>query len=649
MIDFLGFIIVKALSFILSGVPLGLALWIGRRGGDFACFVNSKRRAIAYANLKSAFPEKDAAEIKKILKAHYENLGMSVIELLKLSAMGKGYLDRYVKMNGVKNIDEAIQGGKGLIFLTAHFGNWEVASLAVSSRGYTMSVFAREQKYTRLNDILNKNREMTGCKVVTKGFSVRGIIKTLKDNGMIGMLGDQDAGANGVFVDFLNRPASFAPGAVIFSLKTGAITLPSFIRRIGNSEHLVEMNEPLELIDTGERDKDVKENLKAISRIMEDHIKRFPDQWLWSHKRWKSTPQRTVLVLSDGKAGHLNQAMAVADMVKEALGSRLKARGIEEKPIVKIEVVEINFKNRLMRIFLDLASVFSGKRCQGCMRCVRFCLRKDTFDQIKNKYADIIISCGASTVGVNSFLKYENNAKVIAIMKPGLGRSKKFNVIILPRHDVPLTLALSPRRRGNHILVTETAPNRLKAEGLRLKGIGLLIGGDAKDFRLQKETVEKAIDAILKIASEIDYDIFATTSRRTSIEIDKSVKDKLSNNKRCKLLVIANEKNKTGAVQEIISQSEVVIVSPESISMISEAVSSGRYVIVFKNESRETKYEIRNTKYEKSLMNLEMQDFIKTATVDEIYDAIKTLLTRRPPIRELGDREKIIKKLEDII
>ena len=632
-IDFLGFIIVKALSFILFCTPLGLALWIGRCGGYFACCVNSKRRAIAYANLKSAFPEKGTAEIKKILKAHYENLGMSVIELLKFSAMGKGYLDRYVEISGVKNIDEAIQRRKGLIFLTAHFGNWEIASLAVSSRGYAMSVFAREQKYTKLNDILNKNRKMTGCRVVTKGFSIREIIKTLKDNGMIGMLGDQDAGANGVFVNFLNRPASFAPGAVIFALKTGAKTLPSFIRRIGNSKHLVEINESLELVDTGERDKDVRENLKAISRIMEDYIKRFPDQWLWSHKRWKSTPQRTVLVLSDGKAGHLNQVMAVADMVKEVLGSRLKAKGIEEKPIVKIEVVEINFKNRLMRIFLDLASVFAGKRCQGCLRCVKFCLKKDTFDQIKNKYADIIISCGAPTVGVNSFLKHENNARAIAIMKPGLGRSKKFNMVILPRHD-------APRKSRSNILITETAPNRLKAEGLRSKGIGLLIGGDAKNFKLQKETIGKTIDAILKISSEIDYDIFATTSRRTSLEIDKSVKDRLSNNKRCKLLVIANENNKAGAMQEILSQSEVVIVSPESISMISEAVSSGRYVVVFGN---------CQGKYAKNIKNLEKQDLIKIVTVDEIYDVIKTLLTQRPPIKKLGDREKIMKRLEGII
>ncbi len=634
-IDFLGFIAIKAFSLILFCIPLRLALWIGRRGGDLAYFVNAKRRSIAYANLKSAFPEKEAVEIKKILRAHYENLGMSVIELLKFSVTGKGYLDKYVEMNGVENIDDAVQKGKGLIFLTAHFGNWEIASLAASSRGYAMSVFAREQKYTKLNDILNKNREMTGCRVIAKGFSAREIIKTLKDNGMIGMLGDQDAGANGVFVDFLNRPASFAPGAVIFALKTGAMILPSFIRRVECDRHFIKVNKPLELIDTGEKAKDIKENLKAISRIMEDYIKRFPDQWLWSHKRWKSTPQRTVLVLSDGKAGHLNQAMAVAEMIKGTLGCRLKTKGIEEKPIVNIKVVEINFKNKLMRMFLDMASIFAGRRCQGCLRCVKFCLKRDTFGQIKNKYADIVISCGASTVSVNSFLKYENNAKAIVIMKPGLGRSKKFNLIILPRHDA----ALMPEGRGN-ILVTEAAPNRVKGGGLKVKGIGLLIGGDTKNFKLEKKAIEQVVDAVAKIAEEMQREIFVSTSRRTSKEIDKSVKDKLSNNKRCRLLVIANEKNKTGAVQEILSQSEVAIVSPESISMISEAVSSGKYVVAFGS---------CQGKYAKNIKNLETRGFIKTAAAGNIHNVIKTLLTQRPPIRQLDDREKIMGRLKAIV
>jgi len=638
IIDFLGFIILKALSIFFCCTPLPIALWVGRRAGDLVYLVNSKRRSIAYANLKSSFPEKDACEIRRITKAHFQNLGMNVVELLKLPVMGRKYLDSHVDIKDSDRIEDAFQRGKGVIFLAAHFGNWEISSIAMATRGHRVSVFAREQKYTRMNNLLNSYRQMTGCKVVTKGFSVRDIIKALKANEGVGMLADQDAGANGVFIDFLNRPASTAQGPVAFGLKTGATILPSLMHRVGHDRHALEMGEALQLINTGDKEKDIKANLEKVRDILESYIKRFPAEWLWSHKRWKSTPQRTVLVLSDGKTGHLNQAMAVAEMVEEALGSRLKARGINERPAVEIRVVELRFKNRLTRVFLDMASVFAGRRCQGCLRCLRFCLKKESFDEIQGSYADAIISCGASTIGANAFLRYENNAKAIAIMKPGLGRRKKFDLVILPRHDA----SKSP---APNILITQAAPNKIVSSDERRTtsdGIGLLIGGDAKNFKLEKRAVEKVVDGISKIADEMDRELFVSTSRRTSLEIGAFLRRRLSSNKRCGLLVIANENNKKGVVQEIFDQSEMAVVSPESISMISEAVSSGKYVVVFTTGSH-------MTKYERAIADLEKQGYIKTAAPDEVYSVVKKLLTEKPAMKKLNDRKKIIDRLKAII
>ncbi|MDP2911309.1 MAG: ELM1/GtrOC1 family putative glycosyltransferase, partial [Candidatus Omnitrophota bacterium] len=505
-IDFSGFIIVKAFSMFLWRIPLRPALWLGRRMGDIVYRTNLKRRAIAYANLKAAFPEKDLIELRKITRAHFQNLGMSVIELLKLPVMSNAYLGRHVKIENMERIKASLEKGKGVILLTAHFGNWEISSLAVSLNGYTMSVFAREQKYEKLNNLLNGFRQSTGCKVITKGFSVKDIIKTLNNNGIVGMLSDQDAGANGVFVDFFGRPASTAQGPVAFSSKTGAAILPSFIWRVGTDKHTARVGEQFELVNTGNKKEDMKQNLQRAAGILEGYIRKFPEQWLWSHKRWKSTPQRTVIVLGDGKAGHLNQAMAVAEMIEEALGSRLEARGIEEKPIVKIHTVDVRFKNNFTRMLLNLAGIFASRRCQGCLRCLKFCLTKESYEAVKNKYADIVISCGASTVASNIFLKYENNAKNIVIMKPGMGRTGKFDLVILPRHDTNSDTVC--RHRWRHTvseLVTEGAPNRitedameeamsrLKAGGWRLEGnagIGVLIGGDAKGFKLEKGDVE---------------------------------------------------------------------------------------------------------------------------------------------------------------
>ena len=661
VIDFSGFIIVKAFSMFLWCIPLRPALWLGRRMGDAVYRTNLKRRAIAYANLKSAFPEKDLNELRKITRAHFQNLGMSIIELLKLPVMSKAYLERHVKIENIERIKASLEKGKGVILLTAHFGNWEISSLAASMNGYTMSVFAREQKYEKLNNLLNEFRQSTGCKVITKGFSVKDIIKTLNNNGIVGMLSDQDAGANGVFVNFFNRPASTAQGAVAFSSKTGAAILPSFIWRVGTDKHTARVGEQFELVNTGNKKEDMKQNLQRAAGILEGYIRKFPEQWLWSHKRWKSTPQRSVMVLGDGKAGHFNQAMAVTEMVEEALGSRLKARGIEENPIVKIHAVDVRFKNNFTKMFLNLASIFASRRCQGRLRCLKFCLTKESYEAVKNKYADIVISCGASTVAANIFLKYENNAKNVLMMKPGFGRGRKIDMIILPRHDISQTANRKPKTSHN-LLITEGAPNRITEKAIReaidrlavsgerfaaaKDGIGVLIGGDAKGFKLEKTDVERVLDAVIKISEEKNIDIYASTSRRTSSEIDRLVKEKLSNRKNCRLFIIANEKNIEGAVPGIFGLSDVVVTSPESMSMVSEAASSGKNVIVFRLEARGSRLK---GKYDQMVDNLENQGYIHTAAPDGIYNKIKEILETRPGVRKLNDREKITQKLKEIV
>ncbi|MFC1621612.1 ELM1/GtrOC1 family putative glycosyltransferase [Candidatus Omnitrophota bacterium] len=588
--------------------------------------------------------------MKKILRSHYKNLGMSVMELLKLPVMGKKYLNDNMRIENFERVKEALAKGKGIILLTAHFGNWEMGSLSIGLRKQKVYVFAREQKHKRLNALLNNYRRMTGCHVITKGFSARAVIKALKDNSIVAMLADQDAGPSGVFVDFFNRPASTARGPVSFALRTGATILPTFAWRSDRKDYILRMEKPLELIDTGDKEETLKINLENISSSLENYIRKFPDKWLWSHKRWKSSPQRTIMVLNDGKPGHLNQALAVAEMVKEALGSRLEARGIKEKPIVKIKTVDVRFKNRFTRMFLDAASFFAGKRCQGCLRCVKLCLKKESFNKIK-EYADIVISCGASSVAANAFLKYENNAKGIVIMNPGLGRSNKFDLIVLPRHD-------AFGKSKSNALITEIAPNRVLPSASSLsakgetspataggqppaKGLGLLIGGDAKNFKLKKEDVEKVIDSALKM----DCEVFVSTSRRTSPEIEELVEKKLSGEG--KWLVIASKNNKEGVVQEIFDKSEVIIVSSESMSMISEAVSSGKHVVVFKATSH--KPQARKSKYEKSVSNLEQQGYIRISAPDMIYDTVKKLLLEKPEIKKIDDRKRIVKRLESLM
>jgi len=643
IIDFLGFIIVRLAALFFKMIPSGLALYLGRRCGDFVYLVNVKRRSIAYANLKAAFPEKGFCEIKRLVRRHYQRLGMSVVELLRLPRDVKKYTTRYVQIDNFERIEEAQGKQKGVILLTGHFGNWELSSIAAAAKGKEISVFAREQKYARLNRLLNRYRQLTGCKVITKGFSVRDVIRILKDNGIIGMLFDQDAGPNGVFVDFMGRPASTARGVVDFAMKLKSVILPCFIRRTKNLRyHLAEINEPFELIDTGNKDEDIKINLERLSKVLEDYITRFPEEWLWSHKRWKSTPERRILILSDKKPGHRNQAIALGEMFEEALRLRLNEKGIKADPIIKTRIVDLEFKNRFCRIFLDIASIFSGPRCQGCLRCMRFSLTRRCFEELKG-YADIVICCGAQTVGAGVFLKYENNAKAVVLMKPGLGRGKRFDKVILQRHDAPVRL-------GGNIVVTDIAPNRILVrkdiKDRNAAGIGLLIGGDAKNFVLKKDVVKDVLEGVLKISKEMGLGLFVSSSRRTSREIDALIKEAFASTPFCKMLVIANENNKEGAVDDILRQSKVVVISPESVSMISEAVSSGRYVVVF-NDDKDTTF--KRTKYARFIKGLEERTYIVTVDSASIYKTLKNIFLNPPPLKEIKDKEIVIEALKSLI
>jgi hypothetical protein len=193
------------------------------------------------------------------------------------------------------------------------------------------------------------------------------------------------------------------------------------------------------------------------------------------------------------------------------------------------------------------------------------------------------------------------------------------------------------------VLITEGAPNRItELKNDNKKGLGLLIGGDAKGFILKKEDVGSAADEIIKISEEKNLDIFVSTSRRTSPEIDKIVKEKFSNNKYCKLLIIANEKNIDGAVAKIFGLSDLVITSQESMSMISEAASSGRYVIVFRRQKK-------NTKYDRMISDMEKSGYVYTAKPEDIYGKAKEILEIRPEIKRLDDREKIAERLKSIV
>jgi len=643
-----AYIAIRIASFIVSSLPVNLALRIGKFLGLCMYHFHPKRKRIAYANLKAAFcKDKTPSELKDILIRTYKNYGQTTIEMLMMPRIDRAYLKKYAYMENRYRISEAQAKGKGAIYLTSHFGNWELSSLKSAEEGFPLYVLVRQQKMEMLNNLLNSYREKLGCKTINRGMPLREIIKGLKDNGILGILADQDVGKSGVFIDLCGRPASTPVGGVRFARDTGATIVPCFMIRKEGPRHVLTLEESFTIPKTNDRDGDIRKGLERHNRILESYITQYPDQWMWVYTRWKSTPLRKVVILNDGKQGHLNQSKAVIKVIK-----RCRRDAGYKDTDTSVEIVDIKFKNRFRRSLLSICAVFASHSSQGCMEHLKFSLQEDSYNAIVRAYADIVISCGSSLSAVNVFLSKECNSKNVIIMKPGIAGLRNFNVAIIPKHD-------RPKERHNTV-ITQGSPNLVdkdtmkdgarevqKLSNLTLsKRLGVFIGGDNPEYSLTTGLAEELIGQIKRSIEELDMELLITTSRRTPKDIEDLLKRRFGSNPRCKLLIIANEKNVENTVSGILELSEIVLVSGESISMVSEAASSGKRVIVFGLEKKRSS---SFDKHDYAIKDLVSSNYIVETPVSGIHDTIVDLSRRKDPVRKLDDVEKMYEKLYRII
>jgi Kdo2-lipid IVA lauroyltransferase/acyltransferase len=647
LLDLIAYISVRALNLIFYFVPIEAILWLGRRIGGAIFFFNKKRRVIAYANLKAAFAgQKTPLELRRLTKAVYVNMAQTFAEILNLTKVNTAYTDKYVEVMDHYRIDNAAKSGKGTILLTAHFGDWELSSLTSAMHGYPIMVLVREQKMKRLNELLNRLRELKGCKVIRKGMETKNILKGLKNNDIVGILSDQDAGRSGTFVNFFGRPTSTHSGAMIMAERTGCIILPNFIVRTHGPYHKLYLEEYID-VPKGSGEEGIRKGLQQYADVLEKYVRKYPDQWLWLHKRWKSTPTRTILVLNDGKAGHLNQSLAVARQIQ--IARTTQGYALDD---TKISIVDVKYRSKLARSILTAKAAVANWRWHGRMGCMKAALDENSYEKLMATYSEFVVSCASSLAPVNILMAIENNATNIIIMKPGfpLGFGK-FKLAIVPRHDRP------PRR--HNVVSTDMAPNLIDREMLESQGekiravsglpggrmMGLLIGGDNPEFALSADSINKVIDDTIRFSKTTGALILATTSRRTSKDVEDILKKRLKNEPLCKLLIIANEKNLDDAVGGILALCEVVVVSGESVSMVSEAIASGKKVVAFELEKKAE----GATKHERVLKGLEADGYVRVAKPDSLFEALNAAWSGNVPGKENPDKQKIYDAVRRLI
>lgn len=645
IVDYLGFLIVKFFGPIIRIMPLNWSLFLGRRIGDLIYTFDIRHRNLAFANLKIALGrEREPEELLKIVKSFYRKYGQNMIDIFLMPLADKNFIKKYMEVEGKENIDEAFRRGKGVILLAVHAGSWELSNSVCAGIGFPFNFFIRQQKWPRLNKLLNSYRRERGCKIIEKELQIRSLIECLKKNEAIGMTIDQ-GGKLGEVVEFFGKEASMPTGAIRLALKYGSTIISAYYLRTQNFYNKVIIAAPFEIKKTGQLDQDVEYNLKNILKSYEDLIRRYPDEYLWTYKIWKYSGQRNILILGDGKTGHLRQSEALAEVIKEDLENRGKK--------VRINLVEAKFKNKFSQLVFSLNSIFAAKGInKGKLKLLKSCLRDDAYDQLKGISPEIIISAGSSLSALNYILSGINLAKSVVIMRPPAYLSiKRFDLIVAPLHDAVRKTKNVIQTQGALNLVTDQYLKRetealLKVAGLSsvLKdqtNIGLLLGGNSKDFKLDKETIKNIIAQLKKFADESKPNLLVSTSRRTPVEVEVLLKNNFSGYELCKLLIIANEKNYLEVVGGILGLSKIVIISPESISMISEAASSGRSVIVFDVKV--------SPKHRKFLNYLSKNKYIYLVKPNEILSCLNKINTSSIQMKVLNDRELVKHNLNKII
>jgi KDO2-lipid IV(A) lauroyltransferase len=250
-------------------------------------------RQVGMRNLAMVFPEKSEAERTRILRGVFTSLGKQLAELCQFPKYTPENVDEVVVYDGLENYEQAYARGKGVLFLTAHFGAWELSAFAHSLHGHWLHIVMRPMDNEFLDRLLQHYRTMHGNKTVAKDDFVRGLLAAMKAGETVGILMDTNmTPPQGIFVDFFGIPACTASGLARIALRTDAAVVPGFtIWDPALQKYRLRFDPALALIRTGDLEADIAANTQIFTKVIEDYVRRYPEQWLWVHRRWKTRPE----------------------------------------------------------------------------------------------------------------------------------------------------------------------------------------------------------------------------------------------------------------------------------------------------------------------------------------------------------------------
>lgn len=277
---------------IIGMLPRPLARGVGILIGGLVYHAHPRLRRVGLRNLEMAFPGKPLSERRRILRGVYVSLGRLLAEFCLFPRYTQENVSRVAVYQGFENFESAEKRGKGVLFLTGHFGGWEIGSFFHSLQDNPMRIVVRPIDNPYVDDLVTRYRTLHGNTVMGKQGFARGLLAAMQNNETVGILMDTNmTPPQGVFADFFGIPACTAVGIARVALQTDAAVVPAFtIWDPVLRKYRVEFAQAVKLVRTGNDEADAVTNTAVFNRIFEDYVRKYPDQWLWVHRRWKTRP-----------------------------------------------------------------------------------------------------------------------------------------------------------------------------------------------------------------------------------------------------------------------------------------------------------------------------------------------------------------------
>jgi len=289
MREMIEYFFVKLLIFLASIMPKSLVYKIFKFIAILLFKLDKKRRELTIKNLTLSFVEKNEIEIESLAKQSYIELSKTVAEIILI-------INKQLDVNSlVTNVDEAVQRlnsykrDTSIVYITAHFGNWELLAQFMAVNGFPIGVIGRRGNNSLIeNNITTPFRQMNGNKNIYKKNAIIHMIKVIKNNESFGILIDQKAGhQNSVRTTFFGRDVMTTTSVAMLKLKYNPILLSIFMTRDNDGRYKVIINNPIEYESVGSKDEDIKNITQLCNDAVEDVVKAYPSQWFWMHNRWK--------------------------------------------------------------------------------------------------------------------------------------------------------------------------------------------------------------------------------------------------------------------------------------------------------------------------------------------------------------------------